>query len=397
MVNPYFCYAASFSVALILYPLGWSDLYPPLSTALVFFLLFTIGAHVVAGIRFKQTGKSSFRKLDPGMIRSAPLLVTVFLYALWIAEFIYGEGVPLFKILLKEPYDYKLFGIPSLHVFIVTFSSFYTIFLFHKFLSHRSRYLLALFLINLSAAILIYNRGMFLFNLSGVALMFLIYNRKFSIRQFAVGLTGGLVILFLFGVLGTARVSNESRVPYSNELFMKTGSASNTFRNSAIPQEYFWTYMYATSPLANLEINATENRPETINIASFVEWGNNEVLFDFISKRVNMLTGEKTLKVITIRGPFNASTVYARSFSYLGWWGLFLMATVVLVVPMIYIRLLTPASPFFLTGLVILSTVFLFMVFENTLRFTGLSFQLVYPIVMSTGCRLIPQVRKIFL
>jgi hypothetical protein len=99
------------------------------------------------------------------------------------------------------------------------------------------------------------------------------------------------------------------------------------------------------------------------------------------------LSGNEPEPEINIQGPFNASSIYSRSFSYLGWPGLLLMALLIVVVPLVFYKTLPPTSPFFLTGLCILNTMFLFMVFENTIRFTGLSFQLVYPILLHVATK----------
>ena len=396
MINPYFCYAASFSIALSMYLLGWSDLYPSLSLAVIFFILVTIVTHVLAGIKLAAQQPVTFRKLRTTNELS-PLWITVFLYALWCTEFMYEGGIPFFNILLQKPFDYRLFGIPTVHVLIVTFSSFYTLYLFHLFLSGRSFRILVLYVINMLSAILIYNRGMLLFNVSASALLLLIYMQRVSIKQLAFGVTGAVLVLFLFGVLGSLRVSHESRVPYSNELFLKTGHASREFRDSGVPPEFFWTYVYVTSPLANLENNVRVADPREITWSTFLQWVNNEVLFDFISKRINRLTDIPKVKENNIPGPFNATTVFSGSFSYLGWWGLVLMAIVILLIPILYMRIVSTESPFFLTGLVILNTLFLFMIFDNTIRFTGFSFQIVYPVLLSIFSEKAQWLKKIFL
>ena len=396
MVNPYLCYAAGFSFALAMYLLRWSDLYPSLSVTVSLFLFLTIIVHVYAGIRPAWQKINIFRKLET-QSDLAPVALTILLYALWCTEFLYARGVPFISILLGKSYDYKLFGIPTLHVFIVTFSSFYTVYLFHLYLSKRSFRILFLYVINLLSAILIYNRGMFLFNLSASAFLFLIYTQNISVKQVALGISGIVIFLFLFGVLGTLRVSNESRKPYSNELFLRTGHASQSFRDSPLPSEFFWSYVYMTSPLANLERNISVSEPPPLTGSTFLKWMNNELLFDFISKRINRLASAARVKENNIPGPFNATTVYSGSFSHLGWWGMFLMAGIILLIPQIYMKMIPPASPFFLSGLVIVNTVFLFMVFDNTVRFTGLSFQIVYPVLLNQACQRFEWLKKIFL
>jgi hypothetical protein len=396
MINPYFCYALAFGVALIIYPLDWSNLYPSLSFALVAFLLLSILLHILAGIKFATGNGTVFRKLDTPVLFRAPVQVTIVLYVLWLAEFLYEGGVPLFNILFNRPYNYRTFGIPSLHVFIVTFSSFYTIYLFHLYLSSRRRLVLTLFAVNLFAAILIYSRAMFFFNTAACLFLFLTYRQR-TPRYIRYLFVAGMVVLFyLFGVMGTLRVSREAKRPYDNTLFLKIGGASQSFVDSFIPKEYFWTYIYVTSPLANLQNNVNsfpEQRPRPGRLAEMI---NNEVLMDFASKRINTIFHRVREKEYTIPGPFNVSTVYSRCYSYAGWPGMFIMAIVVLVIPLVYCKLVPRESPFFLTGFVTLCTMYLFLAYDNTIRFTGLSFQLVYPVLLTFGIRKFTWISKIF-
>jgi hypothetical protein len=325
-----------------------------------------------------------------------PLTVTLFIYVLWSVEFIHAGGIPLLKILLGQSYDYRMFGVPSLHVFVVTFSSFYTIYLFHLYLSCKSIPLLTLYFLNLMAAILIYNRGMMLFNLSATVFLYCIYKDRITLKQFAAGGVSAIIILFFFGVLGSLRVSREAKAPYTNEFFLETGQASESFRQSIIPKEFFWTYIYVSSPLANLQHNINTHPVPPVTLARTGELVNNEIFMDFISKRVNSFFNLEPVHDNRIPGPFNASTVYSRAYSYLGWTGMLLMTFTLIVLPLLYFKILPAGSPFFLTGAVILCTMYLFLAFDNTLRFTGLSFQLVYPVLLHYGILKFRGLQKIF-
>ncbi len=380
-VNPYYCYALSFLVALVVYLQNWSQLYPSLRVSLVLFLVLTAFAHVVMGMKFNGEARARLAEVAVDGHRTH-ILITGFLYLLWMLEFFYAGGIPLLMILFGEPYDYRTFGIPSLHVFAVTFSSFYTIFLFHLYLTSRSRIFLLLYLVNLVAAILIYSRAMFFFNLSSSFLLFLVLRAKPSWRLLFITIIGLPVLLFLFGVLGTVRVSFESRRHYDNTLFLDTGEATPEFRESMVPKEFFWTYIYVSSPLANLQTNINLNKKYDESPGNFALMVNNEMLMDFISKRVNRLTGIERTDEARISGPFNVSTVYSRCFSYMGWTGMFIMAIFLLWLPWLYFKLIPKGSPFFYTSLAILSTGYLFLAYDNMIRFTGFSFQLVYPIVL---------------
>jgi hypothetical protein len=395
MINPYFCYAFSFIAAIITYQLGWSELYPELSFSLLAFLLTTIGFHLYLGLRIRQSGLIVFKSIAT-FPETGALWGTLFMYLLWTGEFIYAGGIPLLKILLGQPYNYRTFGIPSLHVFIVTFGSFFTICLFHLYLSSRRKVILVLYLINLCAAILIYNRGMFLFNLaSSFFLLLMSVNR---IPRYLLYVVPALliVLLYLFGALGSLRVSREAKKPYTNSYFLSTGKANKVFIESPVPKEYFWTYIYVSSPLANLQHNINTNDVKDVTFGKLVEMINNELLMDFISKRINDLLRLEPEKEETIHGSFNASTMYSRSFSYWGWMGMVILALTVAAIPWLYVKLIPSDSPFFLTGFSILCTMFLFLAFDNTIRFTGLSFQLVYPFLLHFISKKFPGVDRIF-
>lgn len=377
MLSPHWCYAAAFSAALLAYTLGWSDLYPDLSASLFIFLLLTLLLHGILGWRLKPNARRPLN-YSPAF---SPVIITLALYILWIFEFVYAGGIPLAMILLRQPFDYRLFGVPSLHVALVTFSSFYTLVLFRELLHDRNKLLLALFAMNLAAGLLIYNRGMVIFELAGCVLLYFNNNIKFSWRTASLFAAGVIAAAWLFGAMGTIRVSAEAHRPYDNRLFMDTGGASYTFRQSGIPGEFFWDYVYLTSPIANLQENINKTTPPPAHVTTVLEFINNELLFDFISKRINRLFDIERPPEHLIVGPFNVSTVYSGSYSHLGWTGMICMALFVAFLPYGYQSMLRHTPRYADVGMATLGSLFLFMVFDNTLRFTGLGFQLVYPFV----------------
>lgn len=381
MTSPFICYSVSFVVVMLFYFLGWSELYPALDGRLVAFLFVTLGLHIASSRYFKKKKPIAFRKLDTS--RFPVISTTIFIFLLWTAEFIYEGGIPLLKILLHLPYNYRLFGIPSLHVFVVTFSSFFTVYLFHLYLSKRTKLLLILYLVHLSAALLIYSRAMLFFNITGSVVVYLMTMKKMAWSRVALITISVLVMFFLFGVLGSLRVSREANEPYNNENFMDTGKATASFRRSFVPKEYFWTYIYVSSSLANLQYNIKERPKPTVNASTVALTAVNECLPDFITKRIHTLRGTEPAKEYRIGYSFNVSTVYSRAYSYSGWPGMILMAAFILVFPWLFTVVIKPESDFFITGWAILCTMYFFMSYDNTFRFTGLSFQLVYPVVFA--------------
>ncbi len=378
MINPHSSYVLSFTVAMLAYALGWSDLFPPLSVQLLLFLLLTIILHMAFSYHWKQN-IIVFKSSDNSFFN--PVIITLLICALWTADFIYEGGVPLIKILFKQPYNYRLFGVPSLHVFTVTFSSFFTVYLFTLFVSSRQRIYLYLYLVNIVFAILIYNRGMFIFNIVSTAFVYFLSSPFLTWKRVSFLFTIFFLVVFLFGLMGSLRVSFEAKRKYDSNIFLNIGKASANFRESWIPKDFFWGYVYLSSPVANLQQNINTFDVPPFSISRMVQHLHNEMLFDFISKRINRILGMERERENTIPGrPFNVSTVYSRSFSYQGWTGMFMIGAFVLTLPLLYAKML-PLTRYNLTGIAILNTMYLFLFFDNTIRFTGLGFQLVYPMV----------------
>jgi oligosaccharide repeat unit polymerase len=381
MINPYTFYIVGFGFSLAVYQLGWSEVYPPLSFSLFGFLTASMAAHFIVS---KRWAKIKDVKNDKGNLmmqtKLNPWLVTVFIYFLWITDFIYEGGIPLVKMLSNAPYDYKKFGFPSLHVFTVTFTSFYCIYLLYLFFIGKKKAHLLLYLINMASAILIYSRSMLLFNLANSFFLYLLCLEEIPYKKLLLMVPLTIILFYFFGVVGTARVSFESKTSYDQNSFLDNGRATTRFRNSAIPKEFFWPYIYISSPVANLQVNIDTYPVKPITLRRVLEYINNEWLFESLSKRINKLFGLEREKENTIKEPFNVSTVYCRSYSYLGWAGIIAMGLFVLAIPVVYRKLMVN-NPYQLISLAILCTTYLFMTYDNTIRFMGLGFQLVYPLI----------------
>lgn len=379
MISPFLCYAAAFTVSIAAYFFGWSGLYPPLSPALLIFLVATVVICASAHYLALKNGMVSYRPIENEKLKAVG--VTVLIYVLWVVEFIYEGGVPLIKILFNLPYNYRTFGVPSLHVFVVTFSSFFTVYLFHVYLAARSKKILLLFAVNLAAAILIYSRAMLFFNLSGCLFVYILSVKGFPVKRIVLIALLIIPLFYFFGVLGSLRVSREADEDYNNENFMDTGHATHAFRTSPIPGEYFWSYIYVSSPLANLQLNMDKKSEPEVSFRSVYWTGMYELLPDFISKRIHTIRDTKPPKEYRINYSFNVSTIYSRAYSYSGWGGMCLVALFLIGFPWLYLKLIGGQSDFLITGWAILCTMYFFSSYDNTFRFTGLSLQLAYPVL----------------
>lgn len=369
--NPFYIYIISFAFVILIYQLGWSEMYPPLSAGLIIFFVITFLLALYLGALFDRY--LPIRYLEIKEI-DRPYRTTIILYFLYMLEFIYNRGIPIILALKTSTYDYKEFGIPTLHPIIATFGSFYTVYIFHLFLStRRKKYLLVLFFL-LTIPILIFNRGMLLINLTSMLFVYLLSIKGIRIRMLLFIVTFSLIVLYFFGVLGNYRITKSP----SNRYFLEISAANEKFINSRIPKEYMWSYIYISSPLANLQNNINNNPAINFRVKDFVIM---ELLPDFISKRIAPIVSAERSEPENISAYFIVSTIFCYSFNFMGWPGIYLMFLIIMSLIAFYLLLLRKNNPYYVTGISILMTFMVYNTFDNMIYFSGISFQLVYPLI----------------
>lgn len=369
--NPFYIYIVSFAFVILIYQLGWSEMYPPLSAGLIIFFVITFLLALYLGALFDRY--LPIRYLEIKEI-DRPYRTTIILYFLYMLEFIYNRGIPISLALKTSTYDYKEFGIPTLHPIIATFGSFYTVYIFHLFLStRRKKYLLVLFFL-LTIPILIFNRGMLMINLTSMLFVYLLSIKGIRIRMLLFIVTFSLIVLYFFGVLGNYRITKSP----SNRYFLEISAANEKFINSRIPKEYMWSYIYISSPLANLQNNINNNPAINFRVKDFVIM---ELLPDFISKRIAPIVSAERSEPENISAYFIVSTIFCYSFNFMGWPGIYLMFLIIISLIACYLLLLRKNNPYYVTGISILMTFMVFNTFDNMIYFSGISFQLVYPLI----------------
>jgi len=374
ITNPYMVYAIGFIPILILYSFHWSNLYPQLSPQLFLFIIGTAFFSLLIGILIHTTNYLAYKKVSykPCFV----WLVTLIILLGYFIEFAYMRVIPIVAILNRTGYDYTTFGIPTFHVILVTFNSFWAVFTFHNFISQKKKNLLLCYILCLIPALLIFNRGMLILNLTSsffVLFMSVKHVRKLILR----GSLFVIAILFLFGLAGNVRLTGNQSL---NSIILDWGEATDNFKKSFVPNEFFWSYLYATSPLANVQETINDHNVTSFSFQKLGAFLNHEFLPDFISKR-NTYFSHPAENINRISSAFTVGTVYGRSFAYLGWWGMLAMYFFILIFNLIVILTLSRKSVFFVTGIAILDCIMLFNIFDNMFSFSGLSVQLFYPIV----------------
>jgi len=385
--NPFYINIISFSIVIVIYQLGWSALYPPLSFGLILFFLITFAASFLFGSiigKFKPLGFIQTNRDD----QAINVGNTIFgIYVLYIVEFLYNNGIPLILVFTSKTYDYRDFGIRTLHPILETFSSFFSVYVFYLYLSIKDRkYLLYLFSL-LIFPIILYHRGMLIMDLTSIFFVYLYYVDNIKPHVFAIISILVIVGLYLFGFAGNLRSTKNS----SSEYIMEISHPTEKFKNSLVPNEYIWSYLYVTSPLANLQ-TTINNNPRTNS--HFKEFIRTELCPDFISKRICPVPIQEQENNNLISPNFMASTVYARSYSLLGWLGVYLIFIFNACLIFIYLFLLRKINRFYVVGISILCTYVVYNTFTNMFYFSGLSFQLLYPFIISGFLFLLSMVKQ---
>jgi len=381
-VNPFFIYIVGFSIALIIYQLDWSYLFPALSFSLVTFLIVTFLISGTIGLYIHRKGLLKYQHF------SNRLNVNWFIIAItigYILNFLYAGQIPLFSIANGADVDYREFGIPTFYVILATFTSFFTVYLFKCYKDEREKKYLFFCLYLFVFPILVFTRGAVLLNLSSIFFIYLFSYKKNKVKIYIKIVVIIFIVLIGFGLLGNIRTSNQidkNGTQALSEIMLNIGEAKPDFVNSSIPKEYFWSYLYISSPLANLQINVNEQKPD-YSVSKVLQYINGELNFDFISKRIFSIFGVEKPENTLIAPFLTVGTVYSTSYTYLGWWGMAVTFLFLMAVTFCYLLIMKPNNPYFSTGLAILNTFLLFCIFDNMFFFSGLSFQLVYPILFS--------------
>ncbi|WYP26053.1 O-antigen polymerase [Alkalihalobacillus sp. FSL W8-0930] len=388
MKNPFYIYIYAFVLVIVVYQFNWSNKFPELSSGLILFLLFTFIASFAVGKFVEKNKLIQFEKLYIKNDRSLHTL-TIIIYAGYLIEFIYHRTIPLIDLFREGGIVYAEFGIPTFHVILVTFHSFVSITVFHLWLSDKKKYYAYIFLLLLIPSVLIFNRGMIIMILICCTYIFILSLKRMKFKNLISLICLALLGLYIFGLMGNLRVNDAYGVeedPFKSSLIMSIGGADSKFESSIIPNSFFWGYIYISSPLANFQstVNESSNSNNDIKIKDFISWYNNEILYDFIGKRLADEYRIERPDVVQISPELNVGTVYSRSYIYLEWLGPLLTFSFLILSSFIYIIVLRSIkSPFFLIAVSIYSTIFLFNTFSNMINFSGLSFQLAYPLILT--------------
>ncbi|WP_041258393.1 hypothetical protein [Fibrella aestuarina] len=209
-------------------------------------------------------------------------------------------------------------------------------------------------------------------------LIYLLSIRKVIVKTLLLLVTSAALFFFGFGYLGNQRSFNGDPVA-----FLSLTEASPSFVDSNIPKEYYWFYIYASSPFANFQNSTLTSKNHRYDILSFISW---ELLPDFLSKRIVPIEEDydgKNRLDYSINPILTVGSIYFEPFIRLGWLGPIIVFCFYCMLLFLYAYFFDIRSDYFLTGISILCVISIFNIFENMINFSGLSLQLLYPILFT--------------
>lgn len=385
-ISPFFVYILSFITLFVFYILHWSTLYPKMSISLLIFILGTSFVMLLMGFYFYR---KKFFIYYPSKSSPEKLIKWTKYYLLAnLVEILYSRHIPLLNGLRGEelPDDVNFFGIPMFHILVLSFGAFLSLMIFHKMRSDKStrRRMLPYFALSFLAPIIIYGRGILFMTLTGC---FFIYLMSLSrIRKkilFCIFL--GMTLLFVFGVLGDVRIgASDSRfVNRKNGVSITVlGEATQQFQDSWIPHEYMWGYIYAISPIGNLQYNINEHDDVSPTLSSLFELCSMEMFSETVSKR--LVSFEKRQEDLVIP-PLNVSTIYARPYLIMGWWGMILIFFYTIIYIIVVFMIISPSSEYFVVSIAIVNVIISYNLFNNMFAYGGYANVIFIPLVLNIG------------
>jgi hypothetical protein len=358
--NPFIVYVATFATALAIYQLGWTDIYPPLSVDTLFFF----GATFFSALLLATFVSPAIRAIDqyrPGLL---PRYFGIFIGATFLAEVALSGGVPL--ILIFGGAKFASLESTATHLHLFVFWSVYSTIRFADFVySRRVIYLLEASLPVMFFVLFVY-RGPAIICLLSWVFVSVIRHGGFKLKHLILLFGAGMLALLVNGLLGNVRSPGKETM----------GSPSAAFRSSGVPQPFFWSYLYVTVPIANLQLSVDQLKEPQGTVEEFFA---SELLPDTISKRIlpmlnpHITSGDGNLmsrdqlyswdKPQIAQG-LNTSSIFGRAYGFFGWVGPTIMF-VFLSAFIIFYLVLISRSPYAVPSLALLNTLIALCLINN--------------------------------
>jgi hypothetical protein len=369
LINPFYIYCLAFLCAILLYQIGWCNIFPSLSISLILFFAITFILFIVAGRKIfrKSSVFHDFNNLNQYLSDIIFLIIIL----LGVVNVLYMGYLPV----LDRTHNYKEFGMPVIDPIFNTLSIFFSVILFHQFLDTRRKRYLLYFIIILILQIILFRRATIVWIVISTSLLYILYKKKINFSVIVLAILLIPLGSYCFGLYGNTR-SKLSRSFVMNDL-----GASEAFKKSGISYNHYMTYLYISSPLANLQKNIDQNN--AVNNPGGIK----DFLFYAIIPESFTLRLERPLHLVPpscylISPNLIVGSLYMVSFYTLGWFGMTITFLYLFIIILLCQYVSRRWSTFESEALSVLCTTVSLLIFSNFLnRLDVILLLFVYPVI----------------
>lgn len=365
LINPFFFYDLFWGLSLVFYIASPSKLNRTIDIGLSLFIFVTLGITAIFAINYNRKYKN--RTIFLKNIQF-PLFLHIVLFNFIILEFIYSDNIPLISAILGKNSLYQEFGIPTLHVIVVTLALLTCIYSFFRYKCFKKKIDLLLFFLYLSYFVIIFSRGMMMLILASTLCISLV-NKRITFKYIIFIVAAIIIGSWLFGILGNIRVSG---VWNDSSIILEMGKIEANPNGILTP--LYWAEEYFICSIRNLNYNIEYSIP-SYNIVDLLFVS----LPDFISKRIFL---NRVISVKRLVGVFTSLTTYSLHYSTFGYIGMIIEYGIYLGAGYYIVNTKFSNESLRIVTLSLMTMIWGLSIFDGMIQYSGYSFVLFWGIVI---------------
>ena len=276
---------------------------------------------------------------------------------------------------LKQDFKYREYGVSILDPIYYSLSVFISVYyLLSYFKKGKVKFLIYLIVIILFQ-ILLYRRYTLVWIFFSSLFLFIFIKQKIPAYLIIFGLVLLVLSSLLFGFFGNKR-SN-----FDKDYILNEFGANSKFNELNISYHHFLTYLYISSPLANLQKNI-DIRNDSISHNDIKSFAFYSIIPSSLTTRIEEYLKISPPECNLISPNLLVGSYYMIGYYLLGWFGMIILTLFLLVCLSVSILLVPGSSPFFPISLCLASTAAVLMIFDNFLIRSDVILMLfIYPLV----------------
>lgn len=369
LANPFYLYCIGFSLAIVIYQWKWSELYPELSFKLILFLILSFFPFIIAGYIFNKN-KKQFPHFKPSSIKLNDKIFGIIII-IGIVNVLLMGYLPI----LDNSKNYRDFGVPFIDTLFNTLSIFFSVFFLHTYLGTKKKRLVLYIIIILLFQLLIFRRATIIWITISSVFIFLIYLKRIPLLLILIFVSILPICSYFFGLYGNKR-SNVSKLMTLTNL-----GASDHFKNLGISHYHYMTYLYISSPVANLQENIGDDDGLT-KIGDFKSFFFYSIIPKSLTMRLEKQLNLKPPECNTITPGLIVGTIFMVSYFTMGWLGILALLAFLFAFITVCLFVINKWNTFHSVTLSLLSTTTSFLIFDNFLiRFDVILMLFIYPVL----------------